>query len=161
MRAKLNPRLAKIHRSYSVTEIARLYGIHKNTVTRWVKSGLPTVDSRRPYLILGGELAAFLRARLLGARRPCGLGELFCLRCRVPRLPRDGLVTYEPQTPLLGNLSGTCSVCGAGVNRRTSAAKVQVLSRVLHITMPPGLLHICPSPSPSLNGDFQGVSENA
>ena len=27
-----NPRLAKIHRSYKVDEIADLYGTHKNTV---------------------------------------------------------------------------------------------------------------------------------
>jgi hypothetical protein len=30
-KASSNPRLVKIHRSYSVEEIARLFGIHKNT----------------------------------------------------------------------------------------------------------------------------------
>lgn len=28
-----NPRLVKVHRNYSVEEIARLFGIHKNTYT--------------------------------------------------------------------------------------------------------------------------------
>jgi hypothetical protein len=39
-----NHRLVKIHRSYTVEEIAKLYVIHKNTVRRWVKSGLAISD---------------------------------------------------------------------------------------------------------------------
>jgi hypothetical protein len=35
-----NYRLVKIHRNYSVEEIARLCGKHKNTVRAWLKDGL-------------------------------------------------------------------------------------------------------------------------
>ncbi len=56
-----NYRQVKIHRSYSVEEIASLFGTHKNTVRAWVKAGLPTSDGKRPMLILGVDLAAFLR----------------------------------------------------------------------------------------------------
>ncbi len=31
-----NPRLAKIHRSYTVEETANQFGIHKNTVGNWI-----------------------------------------------------------------------------------------------------------------------------
>ena len=57
-----NPRLVKIHRNYTVEEIACLFGIHKNTVRSWIKMGLPVTDNCRPQLILGSELAAFLGA---------------------------------------------------------------------------------------------------
>jgi hypothetical protein len=58
-----NHRHVKGHRSYTVEEIAGLFNIHKNTVREWVKAGLPTSDDRRPMLILGHELIAFLQAR--------------------------------------------------------------------------------------------------
>ena len=66
-----NYRLVKIHRSYTVEEVARLFGTHKNTVRAWVKAGLPTCDSKRPTLILGRELAAYLQARRTKNKRPC------------------------------------------------------------------------------------------
>ncbi len=30
-----NPRLVKLHRSYTVEQIARLFDLHKNTVRAW------------------------------------------------------------------------------------------------------------------------------
>jgi hypothetical protein len=38
-----NARLAKIHRSYSVEEMARLFNVHKNTVRNWVEQGLAAI----------------------------------------------------------------------------------------------------------------------
>ena len=58
-----NPRLAKIHRNYTVEDVASLFGVHRNTVRAWVKHGLPTNDGRRPTLILGSHLAVFLAAK--------------------------------------------------------------------------------------------------
>lgn len=58
-----NPGLVKIHRSYTVEEVAKLYGVHKNTVRAWIKQGLPICDDRRPTIVLGREIAVFLQAR--------------------------------------------------------------------------------------------------
>ena len=53
-----NHRLVKIHRTYTVEDIAGLFGTHKNTVRQWIRAGLPTIDDGRPMLILGPQLIA-------------------------------------------------------------------------------------------------------
>ena len=55
-----NPRLAKIHRNYSVEDTARLFNVHKNTVRNWLKDGLEPIDDQRPTLVRGEELRRFL-----------------------------------------------------------------------------------------------------
>lgn len=121
---RLNPRLAKIHRSYAVEEVAQLFGVHRNTVRQWVKQGLPVVDDKRPMLILGEELGAFLTNRRSRSKRPCGPGEVYCMRCRVPRSPALGMADYVPVTETSGNLAGLCPDCGAMMYRRVSLAKL-------------------------------------
>jgi excisionase family DNA binding protein len=151
-----NPRLAKIHRSYTVDEIATLYGLHRNTVRSWINDrGLPTVDQRRPVLVLGSHLAAFLEARRKANKRPCGPGEIYCLRCREPRQPAGGAVRYHPLTATQGNLVGLCGCCGAGLNRRVSLAKLPLVSGELTVTLSQGREHIDESQQPSLNSDFK------
>lgn len=115
-----NPRLAKIHRSYTVDEIATLYGAHRNTVRAWIKRGLPILDNRRPVLVLGRHLRDFLQARREVNKRTCGPGRLYCVRCREPQRPKDSAVRYEPLTETLGNLVGRCPCCDAGLYRRVS-----------------------------------------
>ena len=150
-----NPRLAKIHRSYTVEEIATLYGVHRNTVRAWIKHGLPTIDQGRPMLVKGSHLAEYLRSRRAAKKRPCGPGEIYCLRCREPRAPAGGAVRYHPLTPAQGNLVGLCGCCGAGLNRRVSLPKLPLLQGVLNVMLPQAQGHIDESPVPSLNIDFK------
>jgi transposase-like protein len=70
-----NPQLVKIHRNYSVGEIARRFGIHKNTVRNWLKQGLVAIDGQRPTLILGRELSRFLIERRRKTKQSCGPGR--------------------------------------------------------------------------------------
>ncbi len=149
-----NPRLAKIHRSYTVDEVARLFGVHKNTVREWVKRGLPTNDDRRPLLILGRDLVAFLRARRARNKRSCEPGEIYCVRCRAPRSPAGDMVDYEPVTATLGNLVAMCSVCETMIYRRVSVAKLELVRGGLDVTMPKAPSHIGESAQPCVNSDF-------
>jgi hypothetical protein len=86
-RKRLNPRRAKIHRTYSFEEIARLFGVHKQTVRNWQKEGLPVLTGKRPYLVIGEALRTFLDKRRRSSKQQCKDGELYCLRCHAPARP--------------------------------------------------------------------------
>lgn len=146
-----NPRLVKIHRNYSVEEVANLFGIHKNTVRVWIKSGLPLCDDKRPVLILGRELVAYLKTKRTKNKRTCEAGEMYCLRCRTPQKPAANMVDYEPINEKMGNLIGLCSCCESVMNRRVSLAKISLVKGQMEITFPQAEKHIGDSNQPSLN----------
>jgi hypothetical protein len=129
-----NYRLVKTHRSYAVEEIAGLFGAHKNTVRQWIRTGLKPLDRRRPLLVHGSELSAFLRDRKQKNKRPCQPGEIYCVRCRAPKQPDGDMADYLPITERLGNLEGICPDCGAMIYRRASLAKLDQIRGKLDIT---------------------------
>lgn len=150
-----NHRLVKIHRSYTVEEIAELFAIHKNTVRRWIKSGLATSDDKRPMLILGIDLVAFLQARRTKNKRPCKPGEIYCVRCRTTKFPAASMVEYVPVTEKFGNLVAICPDCGAIMNRRVSLARIGQMRGGMDISFPQALEHIVESAKPTVNSDLR------
>jgi excisionase family DNA binding protein len=150
-----NPRLAKIHRNYTVEEVAALFGVHRNTVRAWVKRGLPTNDDRRPMLILGHDLVAFLHAQRAKNKWTCQPGEIYCVRCRAPKAPAGDMADYQPVTETLGNLIAICSDCEAIIYRRVNLTKLEQVRGKLDITMPQALPHIGDSALPCVNSDLR------
>ena len=55
--------MGKVHFSFTVEEAARLLKVHKNTVRRWIKDGLPIIDRHGPAMMRGRDLAGFLEKR--------------------------------------------------------------------------------------------------
>lgn len=131
-----NHRLVKIHRNFTVEEIARLFGKHRNTVREWIKRGLPVIDGKRPALILGSALLAFLQARRLKNKQTCKHGEIYCVRCRAPKRPAGGMAEYRPLTGALGNLVGICPTCESMIYRRVNPARLEQVSGNLDVSLP-------------------------
>ena len=132
---RLNHRLVKIHRSYTVEEAARVFGIHKNTVRAWIDAGLPVCKDMRPHLILGRELGAFLQARRAKKKRPCAVGEMYCFRCRAPRIPAGGMADFVLKTDAVGNLEGICPECSTMMYQRASVARLPAIRAKLDIAI--------------------------
>jgi len=128
-----NPRLVKVHRNYLVEEIARLFGLHKNTVRNWLKQGLPPIDDRRPMLILGRELSRFLHERRQRAKQSCGPGRIFCIACRAPKVPAGKMADCTATGQLAGSLCGICPDCGRLIYRRINLAKLDAVRGDLEI----------------------------
>ncbi len=132
-----NPRLIKINRSYLVTEVASVFGIHKNSVLVWIKQGLPIIDSFKPYLIHGDQLCEFIKARRNKYKCKCLIDEIYCVKCRMPQKPLGNMVDYSPSIDgSTSNIMGLCPDCGSRIYRRTSVRSIELIRAYLDVTIP-------------------------
>jgi excisionase family DNA binding protein len=131
---RFNPRIAKSHRTYTVEEVARAFCVHKNTVRRWVAEGMPVIDARRPMLIHGHDLAAFLIERQQKLKSRCGPGQIYCLACRAPKQPAGRAVECILDDSPTGNLCGACPDCNHRIHRRVSLVRLAEVRGPLDIT---------------------------
>ncbi|NTW87646.1 MAG: helix-turn-helix domain-containing protein [Desulfobulbaceae bacterium] len=150
-----NHRLVKIHRNFTIEDIAELFGIHKNTVRGWVKAGLAISDDKRPMLVLGHDLVAFLQNRRAKNKQACKPGEMYCVRCRAPKIAGGDMAEYSPATEKFGNLIAICPDCHSIMNRRVSLAKLGQVRGNIDISFPQVQQHIVESTKPTVNSDFK------
>jgi hypothetical protein len=127
-------RVVKIHRPYTAEEVASNQGVAKGTVRRWLKSGLPSLNERRPCLILGRDLVDFLKGRK-SPKQTCKPEECYCFKCKTPRKAAFSEAEYKPITPTNGQLIALCIVCATLMQKRASLATLEVLKDILHITI--------------------------
>ncbi len=142
MKRSYNPNKCKIHRSYSVEEVAELYGVNKPTVRSWINQGLPVCDDKRPTLILGSDLRPFLQQQKHKNKRKCKPFELYCLQCREPRLPVQNSVGFIEETSTKGRVFACCSVCNSTMNKYIKLADIKSIQRDLAVILPLQQKHI-------------------
>ena len=129
-------------------EAARLLRVHKNTVRAWIKTGLQSIDERRPMLILGRDLARFLHERRQRSRKRCQPGQLYCVRCRAPKEPAARSAEYVPMTAGSGNIRGRCGTCGTVMWRRVSLRNLTDVTGALEVAFPQAQQRIADSRVP-------------
>lgn len=127
-------RVVKIHRNYTAEEVARNQGVAKGTVRRWLKTGLPSLKDQRPCLILGGDLADFLKNRKK-PKQTCKPEECYCFKCKAPRKAAFGEAEYKPLTPTNGQLIALCGDCTTLMHKRVSLATLEALKGILKISV--------------------------
>jgi excisionase family DNA binding protein len=135
MARRFNRRRVKIHRNYTIAEVAALLGVHKHTVRRWIAAGLPTTDAKRPLLVHGADLREFLESRA-PIKQKCRPGEFFCLSCKVPKRPAFDMAQYTPSAPSRGLLSGFCPTCERPIYRAVSLATIDQKLGGLKVALP-------------------------
>ena len=152
---RANPQRIKLHRSYSVAELEKRLGVHKNTVPLWRCNGLEPIDASRPVLFQGKAVKAFLVKRNASRKRPCTPGTIFCFRCRAPRPPKVGTIDYNLLTDTAGDLRALCQTCGGIMHQRIRRADLAAKMPGLHIQIREAAPRIGVSPSPSPNCDSE------
>ena len=128
-RAKINPRLAKIHRSYTIDEAARL--------------------------ILGENLARFLGDRRGRRRTKCGPGMIYCVGCRAPKRPAGGMVDCVQLRATVGDLRGLCPDCERVMHRRVSLARLDGVTADLDVRFQPAPPHLGETSDPTVDCHFK------
>jgi len=154
MSKRINPNLAKIHRSYTVEEVAILFSVHKNSVRSWLKNGLPVNDNKRPILILGSDLKHYLQSKRKRNKRKCLPVEIYCVRCRSPQRPAGNMVDFEPISCSMGCLVGLCPSCEGIINKFFKVAQLSQIQGKLDITFTKAQEHIIDSNKVLVNSDF-------
>lgn len=148
-----NPRLAKIHRSYSVEDLSRLFKVHKNTARGWLRQGLKPIDDQRPTLVLGQELRRFLIERRSRAKQKCGPGRIFCLPCRAPKVPAARMADCIQTSETSGTIRGICPDCDRMIYRRVNPKNLEAVRGDLDITITLGAERIEDTAILSVNCD--------
>lgn len=120
---RINPRRIRLHLPYTVEQAADALGVHKNTVRQWIKRGLPVADERRPVILAGADVRAFLCERRASRKQPTGPAQLYCFRCREAVRPDGDVADLVPRTDRLGALQGLCPRCGAVMHRAVAMAR--------------------------------------
>ena len=124
----------KIHRNYTMDEVARALSVAKGTVARWIKSGhLSAIKDHRPFLILGKDLADFRQAKKANKQK-CGLAECYCFTCRAPREAAGRMAEYWCATDKTGHLRALCATCNGWMNKRFSLARLHEFHAALDLT---------------------------
>jgi hypothetical protein len=106
--ARLNQ--IKAFRCYTLQEAADVCGVSLRTVRNWIAKGLLVMNDERPALIRGDDLLAFLKAERAERKHHLAPDRFFCLRCRGPRAPAEGIVECQPRAKGLA-LVAICEVC--------------------------------------------------
>lgn len=149
-----NPRRIHISQSYSVQEIAELYGLHKNAVLRWIKDGLPLIDQRKPYMVHGGDLAEYLTKKKSGRKCKCQPDEFFCFKCRAPRKAWESAADIVIRNESKLTISGLCAVCNTVVQRVGVVKKLPEYQKIFSIQTIQER-HISDTSAPSVNSDMR------
>lgn len=151
----VNPRRVKLHRSYSVDELARCLDVHTNTVRNWKANGLNSIDKSHPVLFQGATVRAFLEHRRSSRKRPCPPGMLYCFRCRSPRAPALGLVDFIAMRPGGGNLRALCEYCGTIMHRRVRGSEISQVMPKCDVQFVESQPRLSGQATPSLNCDIK------
>ncbi|WP_373086127.1 helix-turn-helix domain-containing protein [Sneathiella sp.] len=119
-----NLRLIRENYTYTVYEIAALYGMTSDTVFRWIRrEGLKRILGTKKYFVHSSDLRRFLEQKNARNKQPCAAGEIYCCKCHRPQKPNAAFLNAKRMPNRTVRVSGRCEVCNTRVNTFVSAKK--------------------------------------
>ena len=99
--------------AYDLDEVCSLFadlGLHIQTVRKWVKDGLKTIDGGKPALIYGNDLIGYLKRQNNKNKCKTAFDQMYCFKCQDARPIIKGKVTIEKKENFL-MVCGQCRTC--------------------------------------------------
>ena len=152
---KRKPDLRKIRTTkvYRPCEIASDLSRNVQTINGWIKDGLPILSPTGPVLIEGTVLKGWLKDRSDSKKHKCLPNEFFCMKCKQPRTPSFGSISFHAQNAKTLRVKALCARCGTCLNKVVASAdlaQVQAVYQQIHRDKP----HLEGCADPSLNSQY-------
>jgi hypothetical protein len=99
--------------SYNVEEICEVFSdskLHPQTIRKWIKNGLSTVDTKKPALVYGNELISYLKKNNNTNKCKTEFDEMYCMRCQDAQPVFRQNVSIEQKRQFL-KVQGACRQC--------------------------------------------------
>jgi hypothetical protein len=136
---------------YDIDAICRLCGIHPKTALAWLKKGLEAIDNKKPILVYGYNLKAFLGN--LNKLNKCSTSfeEMFCMKCKEPRSPLKKQIQLEQFEQKFLKTKALCQTCKTKMNKPYKLEDLPQLKRIFNAVQ---LLELYDSKTPTSNTPF-------
>lgn len=120
---------------YDIDDVCALFsefGLHAQTVRKWVKNGLKTIDNGKPALIYGNDLIEFLKKQNSKGKCPVEFNEMYCLKCQDARPIFQRKITIKHRAYNLF-VSGCCRECKTQINKTYKMDDLPKLKRTFQL----------------------------
>lgn len=99
--------------AYDIDDICALFsdlGLHPQTVRKWIKNGLKTIDAGKPALVYGHDLIAYLKKNNESNKCKTAFDQIYCMGCQDARPVFRNHVAIEQKSQFL-KVQGACREC--------------------------------------------------
>lgn len=101
--------------AYDIQDVCALYvdfSLHPQTVRKWIKLGLKTIDRGKPTLIYGHDLIQYLKRNNTSNKCQTAFDEMFCMACQDARHIYRNQIGIMQAAQFL-KVQGICRTCKA------------------------------------------------
>ena len=118
--------------AYDIEEVCEKLKVGHKAVQNWIKNGLATIGTGRPYLIYGYDLKKFLQN--MNERNKCKteFHHIFCVGCKDGKSPLKKQVKLEYVNGSI-KVKAICSSCKSIMYQNYKLKYLQELKRVFNV----------------------------
>lgn len=153
--------------AYDLEDVCAVFadiGLHPQTIRKWTKNGLKTIDAGKPALIYGQNLIEFLKASNCANKCKTAFHEMYCMSCQDARPVFQTRISVKQKVQFL-QVQGVCRLCKkqmfknyklAAFTELRKSFKLVDVSQLYDDTTATDKTHICALEHSDTNASEQG-----